>query len=63
MFLNSLSMVGPWQIVFIAVVILILFGGGGKRISDFMGGFGKGIKEFKKGLKDENESDDDSSSK
>ena len=63
MFLNSLISVGPWQVVFIAVVILILFGGGGKRISDFMGGFGKGIKEFKKGLKDENDSDDDSNSK
>jgi sec-independent protein translocase protein TatA len=46
----------------IAAVILILFGGGGKRISDFMGGFGKGIKEFKKGLKDENEAEDDSTS-
>ena len=59
---SFLIAVGPWQIILIAAVILILFGGGGKRISDFMGGFGKGIKEFKKGLKDENESEDDSTS-
>jgi sec-independent protein translocase protein TatA len=43
------------------VVILFLFGG--KRISEFMGGFGKGIKEFKKELKDDNEADEESNSK
>ena len=45
MFLNSLVAIGPWQILLVVVVILFLFGG--KRISEFMGGFGKGIKEFK----------------
>mgnify|MGYP001245414709 FL=1 len=43
---------GPGQIVIIAVVALILFGGG-KKISELMKGTGKGIKEFKKALKDE----------
>ena len=36
-----------WQILIIAVVILVLFGRG--RISEMMGDFGKGISSFKKG--------------
>ncbi len=61
MFLTSLIAIGPWQIILIVVVVLFLFGG--KRISEFMGGFGKGIKEFKKELKDDNEADKESNSK
>ena len=61
MFLTSLIAIGPWQIILIVVVVLFLFGG--KRISEFMGGFGKGIKEFKKELKDDEETDSDSESK
>lgn len=49
--------IGPVQILIIALVILILFGRG--RISEMMGDFGKGVKSFRKGLADE----DDSSSK
>ena len=60
MFLTSLVAIGPWQIILIVVVVLFLFGG--KRISEFMGGFGKGIKEFKKELKDENDGDEESPS-
>ncbi len=45
---------GPWQIAIIALAILLLFGG--KRIPELMKGLGSGIKEFKKGLKDEDES-------
>tara|TARA_X000000368_G_scaffold111677_1_gene86957 strand:- start:431 stop:616 length:186 start_codon:yes stop_codon:yes gene_type:complete len=61
MSLTSLVAIGPWQIIIIVVVILFLFGG--KRISEFMGGFGKGIKEFKKELKDNDENKEDSNSK
>ncbi len=61
MSLTSLIAIGPWQIIIIVVVILFLFGG--KRISEFMGGFGKGIKEFKKELKEDDENKEDSSSK
>ena len=35
----------------IALAILLLFGG--KKIPELMGGFGKGIKEFKKATKEE----------
>ena len=43
---------GPGQIVIIAIVALILIGGG-KKISELMIGTGTGINEFKKALKDE----------
>jgi len=46
---------GPWQIAIIALAILLLFGG--KRIPELMKGLGSGIKEFKKGLKDEDQSE------
>ncbi len=45
-----------WHILAIAVVALVLFGGGGK-ISSMMGDAAKGIKAFKDGLKDEPEDD------
>jgi sec-independent protein translocase protein TatA len=43
--------IGPFQIVIILLVVLVLFGRG--RISETMGDFGKGIKSFKKGMTDE----------
>ena len=39
---------GLFQILIIALIILVLFGRG--RISEMMGDFGKGIKSFKRGL-------------
>ena len=42
---------GLFQILIIAMIILVLFGRG--RISAMMGDFGKGIKSFKRGLDDE----------
>jgi len=41
---------GPWEIIGIAVVILLLFGG--KKIPELMKGLGQGIKEFKKAKKE-----------
>lgn len=43
--------IGPFQIIIIALVILVLFGRG--RISEMMGDFGKGVKSFRQGLNDE----------
>ena len=43
--------VGPFQILIIALVVLVLFGRG--RISEMMGDFGKGVKSFRQGLNDE----------
>ena len=51
---NLFFAIGPWQVVLVAVVILLLFGG--KKIPELMKGLGSGIKEFKKGVKeDEND--------
>jgi|TARA_B100001741_G_scaffold122595_1_gene101044 sec-independent protein translocase protein TatA len=47
-----LGMIGPWQIVLIVLVVLLMFGG--KKIPELMKGLGKGISEFKKG-KEESE--------
>lgn len=41
---------GPWQIVIIAVLVVLLFGRG--KISSLMGDVAKGITSFKKGLKE-----------
>jgi sec-independent protein translocase protein TatA len=41
---------GPWQLLIIAVVVLVLFGRG--KISNLMGEVGKGITAFKKGVND-----------
>ena len=45
-----LGVIGPWQWVIIALVILLLFGG--KKIPELMHGLGKGVKSFKAGMKD-----------
>ena len=48
---NLFFAIGPWQVVLVAVVILLLFGG--KKIPELMKGLGSGIKEFKKGVKED----------
>ena len=45
------GVIGPWQVVLIVAVALLLFGG--KKIPELMGGLGKGMKEFKKAMKEE----------
>jgi sec-independent protein translocase protein TatA len=45
-----LGAVGPWQIVLVVLVVLLLFGG--KKIPELMKGLGRGISEFKKGKKE-----------
>lgn len=41
---------GGTEILIIALVILLLFGG--KKIPELMSGLGKGVKSFKKGMKE-----------
>jgi sec-independent protein translocase protein TatA len=38
--------IGPWQIIIIVLVIILLFGG--KKIPELARGLAQGIKEFKK---------------
>ncbi len=48
-------MVPGWmQIALVVLLAVLLFGGRGK-ISSIMGDFAKGIKSFKKGMKDDEE--------
>ena len=37
--------IGPWQIVLLVVLVILLFGG--RKIPELMRGLGTGIKEFK----------------
>lgn len=50
-----LGMVGPWQIVLVIAVILLLFGG--RKIPELMKGIGQGMKEFKNATKDSEAAD------
>ena len=54
---------GIWQWVVVLAIVLILFGGRGK-ISQLMGDFGRGLRSFKNGVKEDPkiiDADDDSS--
>ena len=44
---------GPWEILILVALALLVFGGRGK-ISQIMGDFGKGLRNFKQNIKDEN---------
>ena len=45
--------IGFWQIAIVVVLVVLLFGRG--KISSLMGDVAKGIKSFKKGMKDPTE--------
>ncbi|MBQ5351755.1 MAG: twin-arginine translocase TatA/TatE family subunit [Bacteroidaceae bacterium] len=48
---------GTPELIFIALVVLLLFGG--KKIPEMMHGLGKGVHCFKEGMKGEDSSTDD----
>ena len=50
---------GIWQWLVVGGIVLLLFARPG-RISGIMGDFGKGLRSFKKGMKEEDSDDDDS---
>ena len=51
--------IGITEIIIIALIVLLLFGG--KKIPELMRGLGKGVKSFKDGMKegDEEEKEDE----
>lgn len=51
MILNFLGLHAP-EIIVIAIVVLLLFGG--KKIPELMRGLGKGVSSFKQGMNDVN---------
>lgn len=61
LFLGNL---GTGEIIIIAIIVLLLFGG--RKIPELMKGLGKGIKNFKegvKGIEDDIEGNEDKSKK
>ena len=56
MFIMPLTL-GTWEIVALVLVVLLLFGG--KKIPELMRGLGKGVKEFKGGMKEAEKEFDD----
>ncbi len=52
--------IGMQEVLVIALIVLLLFGG--KKIPELMKGLGKGVKSFKDGMK-EIETDDDQTDK
>lgn len=49
--------IGPWQVVLIVAVVLLLFGG--RKIPELMRGLGKGMKEFKDASQENDRDSDD----
>ena len=41
---------GPWEIVIILIIVLVLFGG--KKLPELAKGLGKGLREFKNASRD-----------
>lgn len=52
---------GIWQILLIVVLVLLLFGAG--KLPNVMGDLAKGVKNFKKGLDDDDDGKPTKSSK
>lgn len=48
MLVYPLGVIGPWEIVIIFLVVLLLFGG--KKVPELMKGLGKGVKSFREGV-------------
>ena len=44
--------IGPWELVVILVIAVLLFGG--KKLPELAKGLGEGIKNFKNAIKEEN---------
>ena len=42
--------IGVWEVLIIAFVVLLIWGG--KKIPELIKGLGKGVKSFKEGMKD-----------
>ena len=49
--------IGTGEIIIVALVVLLLFGG--KKIPELMRGLGKGVKSFKEGMNDVRKEIDD----
>ncbi len=48
--------IGFWNVIVIALIVLLLFGG--KKVPELMKGLGKGVRSFKEGLNGAEDDDD-----
>lgn len=48
--------IGVWQVILILLIVLIIFGAG--KLPKVMGDVAKGVKNFKKGMREEDREDD-----
>ena len=56
LFVNQLLFIGTTELLLIGVIALLLFGG--KKLPEMMRGLGEGVREFKKGVNDAKETDE-----
>lgn len=61
LFVLALGGLGAPEIILIVIALLLLFGG--RKIPELMKGLGKGMREFKKATKDEDEDANDNKGK
>ncbi len=57
MFNVAVGMPGPFELIIILAIVLILFGAG--KLPKVLGQMGKGVKAFKEGLSGQGEEEDD----
>ena len=56
LFVNQLLFIGTTELFLIGGIALLLFGG--KKLPEMMRGLGEGVREFKKGVNDAKETDE-----
>lgn len=57
--MNLLLMIGTSELLLIAALVLLLFGG--KKLPEMMKGLGQGVRSFKDGMKENSDPDSDES--
>ena len=58
LFITQLLFIGSTELLLISGIALLLFGG--KKLPEMMRGLGQGVREFKKGVNDTKETDENS---
>ncbi len=55
------GMIGGWELLAIVAIVILLFGG--RKIPELMRGLGKGVSEFKKGVREGGKETDEEKTK
>ena len=54
-----MGQIGVWQVILVLLIVLIIFGAG--KLPKVMGDVAKGVKNFKRGMREEDAADDGAS--